>query len=94
MRRLRTLSGSIDDFILTDCYVSTGSRCGIGELYEAYEAFCANSRDPENSKDPSTRPLTRDAFSQVLETNGDQKKRSGPTGCYEWHGLAPMNVER
>jgi len=78
---------------LRACYQAISNRCGVREIYEAYERYWEEIKDSKKSKGPKTRPMTYAAFSHVLETLGYEKKRSGPTGSYEWHGLAPIDTD-
>jgi len=94
MWKKRTSGASVEEFIREACYQSISNRCGVKELYEAYERYWEEIRAVEKSKSPKTRPMSYAAFSHVLKDRGHEKKRSGPTGCYEWWGLAPIPYDR
>ena len=82
MWKHRAGAASLEDFIEEGCYVLESHRCNVTGLYKAYEAYCKRSR---------THALDKKRFGYALKGHGFKKRRSGRTGSWEWHGLAPID---
>ena len=82
MWKHRAGAASLEDFIEEGCYVLESHRCNVTGLYKAYEAYCKRSHTPA---------LDKKRFAYALKGHGFKKRRSGRTGSWEWHGLAPID---
>jgi putative DNA primase/helicase len=80
-------------FIEDECILDSTARAPCRELFHAYREWCG---------DNEYRPLNERRFSQVLNEREFDKRRSGPGGGREWHGIglvapqhgpAPSGVE-
>lgn len=74
-KEMDTLEGFFCDFCTLQCNL----RIGAGVLHHVYVEW---------AKDHGERVLTTQEFKQRMMERGFVSKRSGPTGNYEWHGIA------
>lgn len=74
----------IGSFLKDCCEVGKDKKTAAPDLYEAYKMWCEeNGEKSENQRKFVSELNLRDTF---------ERKRSGPNGSYQWHGLDLLNL--
>ncbi len=69
-----TLAAFLDEC----CILTPDAKASATPLYAAYKQWCAGNGEA---------PLTQQKFGMCLTERGFQRRRSGPGGGYQWHGV-------
>lgn len=68
----------LGSFIDECCEQEERAKAGATALYERYAEYCKENREP---------PIRQREFGKRLGERGYEKRRSGPGGRFEWHGI-------
>jgi putative DNA primase/helicase len=70
-------------FLKECCSTASGCKVSAKDLYDAYKLWCEETGERHETQ--------RKFVSQLNERGRFERKRSGPNGTYEWHGLQLLN---